>query len=372
MLNKFCKTPLYEMTRRLALVAQGIEKADLVIRNARLVNVCTAEIEEHIDVAIAGGRIALVGDAAQCIGEQTKVIDAAGSYIAPGFMDGHIHVESSMVTVREYARAVLPHGTSAIFTDPHEICNVFGTAGVKAMIDDAAGTPLKVMMNAPSCVPAVPGLEDTGASIDAADIKEMMHWDGILGLGEMMNYPGVLSGAESVHAELAETLKADQVITGHYPVPETGAGLNAYIAAGARCCHESTRVEDALAKMRRGMYVQMRYGSAWQDLPALISAVLDRKIDDRFVCMVSDDAHPETLLRDGHLDHLLNLAIEKGLDPIRAIQYVTINTASCFRLDHELGSITPGKCADIVFFDDLQKIRVSRTIIDGEIVAEGG
>ncbi len=372
MLNRFCKKPLYEVTRQLSRVANGLEKADLVIRDARLVNVCTAEVQEHIDVAIVCGRIALVGDAEHCIGPKTQVIDAKGDYIAPGFMDGHIHVESSMVTVSEYARAVIPHGTTAIFSDPHEICNVCGLPAVKAMIDDASHVPLKVMMSAPSCVPAVPGFEDTGASIDAGDIKEMMTWPGVMGLGEMMNFPGVINGDEAVHAELKETLMADQVITGHYSVQETGKGLNAYIAAGARCCHESTRPEDVLEKMRKGMYAQIRYGSAWRDLPHIISAVIDNKIDDRYACLVSDDAHPDTLITDGHIDNILRLAISLGLDPIKAIQYVTINTAACFRMEHELGSIAPGKCADIVFFEDLNDIRIKRTIIDGDLVAEDG
>ena len=345
MLNRFCKKPLYEVTRKLAQVAMGTEKAELVIKNARLVNVCTAEVQEGMDVAVSEGRIALVGDASHCIGENTTVIDARGQYIAPGFMDAHIHVESSMISVGEYARAVVPHGTTGIFMDPHEICNVCGPDGVRAMIEDAKRSPLKAMSNVPSCVPAVAGFEDTGSRIGPEDVREMMTWDGVMGLGEMMNFPGVIYGDEAVHGELAETLKADQVITGHYSVPDTGAGLNAYIASGVRCCHESTRAEDVLEKMRRGM---------------------------RFACLISDDTHPDTLIEDGHLDHIVRCAIREGLDPIKAIQYVTINPATCFRMDHEMGSITPGKCADIVFFDDLNDIRITRTIIDGSVAAENG
>ena len=266
MLNKFCKKPLYEITRTMANVAMGVEKAELVIRNAKLVNVCTAEIQDGIDVAIAEGRIALVGDASHCIGEQTRIIDADGQYIAPGFMDAHIHVESAMVTVGEYARAVVPHGTTGIFMDPHEICNVCGPDGVKAMIEDARRTPLKAMANVPSCVPAVAGFEDTGSHIGPEEVREMMTWNGIMGLGEMMSFPNVLSAEPNIHGELAETLKADQVITGHFSIPDTGAGLNAYIASGVRCCHESTRAEDVLEKMRHGMYALMRDGSAWHDM----------------------------------------------------------------------------------------------------------
>ena len=372
MLNRFCKRPLYEVTQTLARVAMGTVPAELVIRNARLINVCTAEIQEGMDVAVAEGRIALVGDAAHCIGEKTKVIDAKGQYIAPGFMDAHIHVESAMVTVREYARAVVPHGTTGIFMDPHEICNVCGLDGVRYMLEDAKGCPLKAMSNAPSCVPAVAGFEDTGASIGPDDIREMMTWDGIMGLGEMMSFPNVLFADDHIHGELKETLKADQIITGHYSVPENGRGLNAYIASGVRCCHESARAEDVLEKMRRGMYALIRYGSAWHDMPEIIHAVLDNHIDDRFACLVSDDTHPDTLIQNGHIDHIVRCAIKEGLDPLKAIQYVTINPAACFRIDHEMGSITPGKCADIVFFDDLQDIRVTRTIIDGAVVAEDG
>ena len=372
MLNRFCKRPLYEVTRTLAKVAMGTEKAELVIRNARLVNVCTAEIQDGVDVAIAEGRIALVGNAAHCIGGNTRVIDASGQYIAPGFIDSHTHIECSMITVSRYANAVIPHGTTAVFMDPHEICNVCGTEGVKAMISDAKRTPLKAVSNAPSCVPAIEGFEDTGSHIGPEEVREMMTWDGIMGLGEMMCFPNVLDADERIHEELAETLKADQVITGHYAEPETGAGLNGYIASGIRCCHESVRAVDVLEKMRHGMYAQMRYGSVFQDMPAIIRAVLDDPIDDRFACLVSDDMQPDTLTADGHMDHIVRCAVREGLDPVKAIQFATINPASCFRMDHELGSIAPGKCADIIFFNDLNDIRVTRTIIDGSIAAEDG
>ena len=360
------------MTRTLANVAMGAEKAQLVIRNAKLVNVCTAEIQEGVDVAVSEGRIALVGDAAHCIGEKTNVIDASGQYIAPGFIDAHTHVECSMISVGEFARAVIPHGTCAIFMDPHEICNVCGPEGVKAMIEDAKRSPLKAISNVPSCVPAVDGFEDTGSGIGPEEVREMMSWDGVMGLGEMMSFQNVVDGDVRMHDELAETLKADQVITGHFPVPDTGAALNAYIASGVRCCHESTRAEDVLEKMRHGMYALMRYGSVWQDMPAVIRAILDNPIDDRFACLISDDIQPDTLTEYGHMDHIVRCAVREGLDPVRALQYVTINPAACFRMDHEMGSITPGKCADIVFFNDLNDICITRTVIDGNVAAENG
>ena len=372
MLNRFCTRPLWECTKTLAAVAQGRQSADAVIKDAKLVNVCTAEIEEGMDVAIAEGRIAYIGDADHCIGEGTVVIDAAGCYIAPGFLDGHIHVESSMMGVGEYARAVVPHGTAGIYWDPHEICNVLGLDGVKVMMDDAERTPLKAMVTTPSCVPAVPGFEDTGSSVGPAEIAESMTWEGVVGLGEMMNFVGVLEGTDHAHGELAETLKADRVITGHYPIPETDRGLNAYVASGVRCCHESTRAEDALAKMRLGQYAQLRYGSAWHDLPELAHAITDTDIDTRFANLISDDTHPHTLVEDGHLDHVLRVAVGCGIPVVQAIQMMTINVATCFRMDNELGSITPGKCADIVFLDGLDTLNVVRMMIDGEVVAEDG
>ena len=208
MINYFCKKPLWECSAKLSLVAIGKEKADLVIKNAKLVNVCTREITEGTDVAVADGRIALVGDATHCIGEKTVVIDATGLYLAPAFLDGHIHVESSMLTVSEYAKAVIPHGTSGIFMDPHEICNVLGLKGVRYMLSDAETTPLKAMMTTPSCVPAVPGFEDTGAEITPADVKETMSWKECVGLGEMMNFPGVCSGNPTTHAIYGATWEA--------------------------------------------------------------------------------------------------------------------------------------------------------------------
>jgi adenine deaminase len=372
MINKFCKKPLWECTMRLAKVAMGTEKADLVIKNARLINVCTHEIINDTSVAIANGRIALVGDASHCIGETTKVIDAENKYLAPAFMDGHIHIESSMLSVGEYAKAVVAHGTSGVFIDPHEICNVLGLDGVNYMMEDAKRTPLKTMLTTPSCVPAVGGFEDTGAKMDPEDIAVTMDYDCCVGLGEMMNFPGILNANPHTHGMVAETLKAGKIPTGHYSLPETGVGLNAYIASGLRCCHESTRAEDALAKMRLGMYALLREGSAWHDLHEVAKAVTERKVDSRFACLISDDTHPHTLIQHGHLDHIVRRAIEEGIDPVTAIQMVTINTAQCFQLDHEMGSVTPSKCADLVLIDDLNACHVTDVFIDGELVAKDG
>ena len=372
MINKFCKKPLWECTLRLAKVAMGTEKADLVIKNARLINVCTHEIMDNISVAIAEGRIALVGDVEHCIGDSTTVIDASGKYLAPAFMDGHIHIESSMLSVGEYAKAVISHGTAGVFIDPHEICNVLGLDGVNYMMEDAKRTPMKTMLTTPSCVPAVGGMEDTGAKIDPEDIAITMEYDSCVGLGEMMNFPGIIYGNPHTHGIVAETLKAGKIPTGHYSLPETGAGLNAYIASGLRCCHESTRAEDALAKMRLGMYAMLREGSAWHDLHEVAKAITEKAVDSRYACLISDDTHPHTLIEHGHLDYIVRRAIEEGIDPVSAIQMVTINVAQCFQLDHEMGSVTPSKCADLVLIDDLNTCHVTDVFIDGTLVAQNG
>ena len=372
MINHFCKTPLWECSQKLVKVATGVEKAELVIKNAKLVNVCTREILDNTDVAVTNGRIAMVGDCRHCIGENTQVIEANGKYLAPAFMDGHIHVESSMLTVGEYAKAVIAHGTSGIFMDPHEICNVLGLEGVQYMLEDAKRTPLKAMLTTPSCVPAVPGFEDTGANIGPRDVKQTMLWDTCVGLGEMMNFPGILGADERTHAIVGETLKAGKIPTGHYSLPEIGNGLNAYIASGVRCCHESTRAEDALAKMRLGMYAMLREGSAWHDLKEVAKAIANKEIDSRFACLISDDTHPNTLESKGHLDYIVKRAIEEGIDPVTAIQMVTLNVAQCFQLDHDMGSIAPSKCADMVLIDDLYTCHVTDVFIDGEYVAKNG
>lgn len=372
MFNQFQDTPLWEVSKVLSAVAMGRQEADTVIINAKLINVCTKEIIPNTDVAISKGRIALVKDAKHCIGEDTKVIDAAGKYIAPGFLDGHIHVESSMMSVSEYAKAVVPHGTTGIYMDPHEICNVLGMDGVKYMIEDGKNTPLKNMVTMPSCVPAVPGFEDTGAFIGPKEVAESMSWPDVVGLGEMMNFPGILNSSDHAHDIVGETLKANKTVTGHYSIPDTGNGLQAYIASGVRCCHESTRKEDALEKMRLGMYAMIREGSAWHDLKEVIRCITEEKVDSRFAVLVSDDTHPHTLLHDGHLDHIVRRAMEEGVDAVTAIQMVTINCAQCFHMDHEIGSITPGKCADIVFIDDLESMHISMVMIDGHVVAKDG
>ena len=376
MRNRFCKTPLWECNDELVRVAQGEKPADLVIRHANLVSVTTHEILPDTDIAVACGRVAYLGlgehTAEHCIGPDTLVVDATGLYATPGFMDSHIHVESAMIGVAEYARAVVPRGTSAILCDPHEVGNVAGLAGVRAMFEDAGRVPLKAMMTPPSCVPAVTGVEDTGAEVTAADIADTMGWDNVVALGEMMNFPGILSCEENAIDEVRATLEADRVVTGHFPSPDRDRALSAYVASGVSSCHESGSFDEVLAKLRLGMYVQLRYGSAWLNLPGYLPQLVASGVDTRLCLLCTDDCHPETLVGEGHMDRVLRTAVELGLDPVTAVQMATINCAEYFGLAHDLGSVTPGKCADIVLLDDLEGFRARKVFVDGELVAEDG
>ena len=363
---------LQDVAEILVDVAMGRKDAELVIQNARLVNVHTAEIIPNTAVAVAQGRIAIVGDVSHTIGPATTVIDAEGKYLTPGFIDGHIHVESSMVNVTGFAGAVMPHGTTAIFMDPHEIANVLGLEGIRLMHEEGKTVPLRVFTTVPSCVPAAPGMEDAGAVIGPDEVREALTWDGVAGLGEMMNFPGVLANDPSVHAIIKETLAADKVVTGHYAMSTEGPGLHAYMAAGITSCHESVTKEDALAKIRSGMYAMLREGSAWHDVKETIRAITEHNIDSSYCILCSDDTHPETLLDRGHLDHVVKRAIQEGLNPIRAIQMVTINTARYFNCDKDLGSIAPGKYADMLLLSDLTCTKVENVFIAGNQIATNG
>ena len=364
--------PLHEMTGDLTDVAMGRRPADTVLKGGKLVNVNTAEILPDTDVAICQGRIALVGDAGHCIGEETEVIDAAGFYLAPGFLDGHVHVESSTVTLSQFTKAVLPRGTTGIFMDPHEIANVLGLKGIKLMVEEGETLPLRVFTTVPSCVPAAFGFEDTGADLTLEDIEEALQWPTIPGLGEMMNYPGVIFNDPEVHQKIQATLKMGKVVTGHFASPDTGKELQAYAASGCSSCHESTRKDEALAKMRAGIYAMVREGSAWQDVKEGIRSITETGIDPRFCLLVSDDTHPEALLSRGHLNHVVKRAVEEGVDPIKAIQMVTINVAQYFKQTEDLGSISPGKYADILFLKNLEKVEVDKVFLSGRLMAEGG
>jgi len=352
-------------------VALGKVPADLVVMGGKLVNVETAEIEPKVDVAIKGDRVALVGDAKHCVGARTRVVDTRGKYILPGLLDAHVHVESSMLTVTQFARAVLPHGTTGVFIDPHEIANVLGMRGVKFMLDEGDRLPLKVFVTLPSCVPSSPGLETSGAEINPKDIVKGLRWRRVVGLGEVMNYLGVLAGNKKMRGEIDAALNAQKVVEGH-ALGLLGKELAAYMAAGVRSDHESFSPKEAVQKLRLGMALEIREGSAAKNLAALVKPIIKFKLDTRHCLLATDDRHPEDLMREGHIDHVVRRAIEEGVDPIKAIQMATLNTAEHFELDRDMGSVSPGKIADVVIVQNLEKFNVERVIADGKTVAERG
>ncbi|GAB4547496.1 MAG: adenine deaminase [Anaerolineae bacterium] len=351
----------------------GRTPADLVIRDGRWVNVHTREIIPQTDIAIARGRIAYIGaDASYCMGETTQVIDAADRFMLPGLLDAHMHVESSMCTITEYVRAVIPHGTTGIFADPHEMANVLGMRGVRLMVDEARAMPINVFIQMPSCVPSAPGLERPGATITPADVSEAMTWEGIIGLGEMMNFPGVYHNDPNMHAEMAATVQAGKTIGGHYASPDLGRAFHAYLAGGPADDHEGTREIDAIERARRGMRPMLRLGSAWYDVASQITAITQKGLDPRHFILCTDDVHAGTLLAEGHMDRVLRHAIGLGLDPLIAIQMMTLNTAQHFGVERDLGSLTPGRYADVVIAADLANFTAEVVVAAGEVVAEHG
>jgi adenine deaminase len=345
----------------------GRRHADAAVTGGRLVNVHTREVQDGVDVAILHGRVAMTGDVAHTRGPATEVIDAEGAYLVPGLIDSHLHVESSMVTVTRFAEAVLPHGTTAVFIDNHEIANVFGLDGMRWMLEEGAGLPLKVYLQVPSCVPALPGFEDAGAVIGPDELAVALEWPGVAALGEMMNMPGVIESDETVHSLIAATLDARLPVTGHWSLAGwTDHRLQAYAAAGVDSDHETVRRDDALAKLRAGMWLQLREGSAWHDVATLAAVLTEDGVDPRHCLLVTDDVHPETLVSKGHLDHVVRTAIDAGIEPLVAIQMATINPAEYFGLRHELGSISPGRLADILFVEDLRSFEPHRVLADGK------
>ncbi len=341
-------------------VAKGESPADLILANACVVNVFTGEVEPG-NVAIWGGRIAGVGDYRQA----REVLDLDGKYLAPGFIDGHTHLESSMLDVAQYARALVPRGTLAAVTDLHEIANVCGLEGMRYVMSCARRLPLELFLMAPSCVPAT-HLETSGASLDAETLRLVLRWKGVIGLGEVMNFPGVLSGDESVLNKI--DLVRGRVADGHAP-GVSGKNLSAYIAAGISSDHESVSLDEAKEKLRQGMFIMIREGSSEKNLDALLPLVTDKTYKR---CMfVVDDRSCVDLLRDGDIDAVVRKAITRGLDPVRAIQLATINTAEYFRLDR-LGAVAPGYQANLIVISDLSRLKLDMVFYRGRLVARGG
>jgi len=362
-----------EVAPRLVAVAAGREAADLVVRGGILVNVQSREILDGWQVSVADGRFAYVGpDASHCIGPDTEVIEANGRYLIPGLCDGHMHIESGMLTPAEFAAAVIPHGTTTMFTDPHEIANVLGLKGVRMMHDEALMQPVNIYTQMPSCAPSAPGLETTGFEISAEDVSEAMAWPGIIGLGEMMNFPGVVNGDPKMLAEMAATMNAGKTVGGHYASPDKGIAFSAYVAGGAADDHEGTAEADAIARVRLGMKSMMRLGSAWYDVKSQITAITQKGLDPRNFILCTDDCHSGTLVNDGHMNRVVRHAIDCGCDPLVALQMATINTATHFGLERELGSIAPGRRADMILTSDLNTLPIEHVIARGQTVAING
>jgi len=344
----------------LIAVAKGERPADLILANAGIINVFNGEIEEG-NVAICNGLIAGIGD----YKEAEEVIDLKGKYLAPGFINGHIHIESSMLDITQYARAAVARGTLAIITDLHELANVCGMEGIDYILDKANELPLDVFLMAPSCVPAT-HLETSGACIGGDDIKKLLEREDVLGLGEMMNYPGVLFGDEMVLEKVKSA--ANKIIDGHAP-GVNGRELNAYIAAGIRSDHESVDFEEGKEKLGKGVHLMIREGSSEKNLEALLPLITDKTY--KRCMLVVDDRSCSDLLRDGDMDDVIRKAIKLGLDPVRAIQMATINTAEYFNLKDQ-GAIGPGYRANIAVIDNLEDFNVEMALYNGKIVSKDG
>lgn len=357
----------------LVAVAAGRLAADTVIRGIKLVNVQSREVLEGWEVAIVQGRFAYVGpDASHCTGETTQVVEGGGRFLIPGLCDGHMHIESGMLTPAEFAAAVTPHGTTTMFTDPHEIANVLGLEGVRMMHDEAMMQPINIFTQMPSCAPSAPGLETTGYEIGPEDVVEAMTWPGIIGLGEMMNYPGVINGDPQMLAEMAATMDSGKTVGGHYASPDRGIAFHAYAAGGAADDHEGTAEADAISRVRQGMRSMLRLGSAWYDVESQITAITEKGLDPRNFLLCTDDCHSGTLVNEGHMNRVVRHAIECGCDPLIALQMATINTATHFGLERELGSIAPGRRADAILTSDLTTLPVEDVFARGVRVARAG
>ncbi|NOJ71665.1 adenine deaminase [Paenibacillus alvei] len=345
------------------IAAAGRRKpADLVITNGKIVDVFNLEIMEG-DIAIVDGMIIGIGGSY----EGDRVIDAEGRYIAPSFIDTHVHIESAMVTPAEFARVVLPHGVTTVITDPHEIANVVGTDGIQYMLDASENLPLDVYVMLPSCVPCTP-FEHAGAKLDAGSLEPFYAHPRVLGLAEVMDYPSVRRGDDDMVDKLLSSHRNGRMIDGH------GAGLdeeaiNVYRAVGIRNDHECVTAEEARARLRRGMYVMLREGSVAKDVEALIPAVTSSNARRCVFC--TDDKHLDELLHEGSVDHNARLAIRCGLDPLQAIQMASLNAAECFGL-HTKGAIAPGYEADFLLLDNLHDLTIAQVYKAGNRVGDNG
>lgn len=350
-----------DMIVALVDVAAGRAKAQMVFKNINLVNVFTGEIYKT-DVAVHDGYIAGIGEYQGAV-----ELDMEGRYLCPGFMDGHVHIESSMVTPGEFAKAIAVRGTTGIVADPHEIANVKGIAGIRYMLEGTENVPLDVYVMLPSCVPATP-FENSGSVLKAEDLFELINHPRVLGLGELMDFTNVVHCERSIINKIVLARNANKFIDGHGPAL-TGKELNAYIAAGVRTEHECTNAQEASERLRLGMHVMFREGSAARNVVDLLPALNESSLSRCIFC--TDDRHPEDILVDGHIDNNIRLAVRNGVDPVRAIQMATINVAKCYNLE-KVGGIAPGYKADMVVLNSLEDVEVYQVYKHGRLIAQEG
>lgn len=355
------------MNTHLLRVAAGKEAADLVITNGQIINVATREMYPG-GIAVADGYIAAVGDVEYAIGEQTEKIDAQGKYLVPGFVEGHIHPESSSLSMARFAEVVLCHGTTSVFTDLHEIGVVGGIEAIDAMLEEGRQTPLKYYFVVPSHVPFSPGLETSGGRFDAELITSAIQRDDAVGLSEVVSMY-VTNEYEELLQAIDATRKARKAIVGHGP-ETVGPEWNAFVAAGVTNDHEGLSVEDALLRVRNGVYAHLRHNLLVPTLPDLLKILTEHHVDSRYVCLVTDDTSAVSLTQDGHLDHLVRIALQQGIDFATAIQMVTLNPACSFHKEDEIGLLAPGRCADINIVSGPEDFRVLKTFAQGTLTAE--
>jgi len=342
-------------------VASKRKKAELLLKNCRIVNVFSNEIIEG-NLAIDSGKIIGIGDY-----QGLNEIDLEGKYLSPGLIDSHVHMESSMILPSQFARAVVPKGTTSVITDPHEIANVCGLEGIKFMMDSTKDLPLNVYYMLPSCVPATP-FENSGARLEAKELEKLMSNPMVLGLGEMMNYPGVIGGDSKIIEKLKLAQDYNKIIDGHSPDIKNER-LNAYIIGGVKTDHECSTIDEMNDRLRRGMYISIREGSAAKNLEILIKGITLE--NERRCLFCTDDRHPEDIMKSGHIDNNIRMAIKNKIDPITAIKMATINVCECYGIKN-LGAIAPGYDADLIIIDDLEKFNVLEVIKDGKFVAKDG
>lgn len=348
---------LKENLKDLIVKSKGEKKVELVLKNSKIINVFTGEILLG-NLAIDSGKIIGIGNY-----KGYEEIDLEGKYISPGFIDSHVHIESSMSSPSQFSRAIVPRGVTSIIADPHEIANVKGIDGIKYIIQDSENIPLDVYIMLPSCVPST-NFENSGATLEAKDLEELLTEESVLGLGEMMNYPGVISADEKILDKLI--LRDNILIDGHGPMIKD-EDLNAYAIAGIKTEHECSTVEEVINRVRLGMYILLREGSATKDLKNIVGAVTKDSLRRFLLC--TDDKHPEDLINEGSIDFNIKLAIKSGIDPVDAIKMATLNAAECYRLWNK-GAIAPGYIADLVVIDNLSDFNILEVYKEGKLVAK--